>query len=222
MTKAERNPNAEFRTSVTEARHHWIPKPFGSRSEHMTVAVGFNPRSSANRIHVAERRLKCRMTAAGVQSSLRDEFPLWSNPWAEAHGYYHGLAPRGTPCERQRRSGTQPRVATLPWVREPKCPANPEWVVAGFNRERTQPFQTPLQKPEIAERGASLRTNLRSNSRSNAPRSDRDDPFCRGLFQGWGNSETATQGSRCAPTLGRRTERRRRSPEPQHPKHSTT
>lgn len=185
--------------------------PLSSRSERSTVAVGFSPRSSAYRIHVAERRLNVWWIQRRIQSSLRDEFPLWPNPWPEAHGYHHDLAPRGAERKRQRRSGTQPRVAKLPWVHKPKRPANPEWVVAGFIRERTQPFQRPLQKPEIAERGASLRTNFRSNSRSNAPRSDRDDPFCGGLFQGWGNSETATQGSRCAPTLGRRTERLRRS-----------
>jgi hypothetical protein len=70
--------------------------------------------------------------------------------------------------ERQRRSGPQPRVAELPWGREPKCPANPVGVAAGHGGAVMQPFQ------------------------------------------GWENPGTNTQGSRCAPTLGWRMERRGR------------
>jgi hypothetical protein len=64
---------------------------------------------------------------------------------------------------------------------------NPEWVEPPVPKVRPpQPLQRPLQESKMPERGASLRSKTAKKSRSNAPRSVRDDTFCRGFLQGWG------------------------------------
>src|SRR5688572_6470469 len=65
-----------------------------SRSEAVMVAVGFSPRSEPEKESVAERRLKVRTNPKEFQTSRRDMDPIFTAPWAEAHGYPHAVAPR--------------------------------------------------------------------------------------------------------------------------------
>src|SRR5260221_12865817 len=66
-----------------------------SRSEAVTVAVGFSPRSDAPRSVVAERRLKKRRDFGSLQASLRDAPPLFPGcglkPTATVTWSVHGL-----------------------------------------------------------------------------------------------------------------------------------
>jgi len=79
--------------------------PVGSRSEHLRVAVGFNPRWECP---IEWRRVATRDARGGTracgrfQASLRDAGePMgnvsgwWCLPWVETHGYPHRLATRG-------------------------------------------------------------------------------------------------------------------------------
>ena len=70
-----------------------------SRSDFVTVAVGFSPRiKRAQQYCVAERRLNspaCVKSPSFVKRRSATQ-GYWSvQPWAKAHGYPHGLALRG-------------------------------------------------------------------------------------------------------------------------------
>src|SRR5438445_3445688 len=60
------------------------------------IAVGFSPRFTPTGVprHVVTLE---HMQTASRQASLRDAPLRRREPWAEAHGYRHGLAPRGSP-----------------------------------------------------------------------------------------------------------------------------
>ena len=71
-----------------------------SRSDRPMVAVGFNPRTrarrGARRVATLERgETLARANGRMAQTSRCDARGRRAGPWAEAHGYPHGLATRG-------------------------------------------------------------------------------------------------------------------------------
>ena len=63
-----------------------------SRSDVLKVAVGFSPRNCAP---PAPRRVATFENHPLAHAPLRDAALFIAGQWAEAHGYYHSLAPRG-------------------------------------------------------------------------------------------------------------------------------
>ncbi len=70
-----------------------IPLGFiSSRSDDVTVAVGFIPRWKRPTSRVAERRLNSWPSISIVATRRMNDGPTC--PWLESHSYHHGVAPR--------------------------------------------------------------------------------------------------------------------------------
>ncbi len=71
-----------------------LPRRRSSRSEAVTVAVGFSPRSDATSSIVAERGSNKRRDFLQPSGVATRRTPAFRRPWAKAHGYRHLVAPR--------------------------------------------------------------------------------------------------------------------------------
>jgi len=94
-----RSPGVSSRSALLNPRLPSGKPPacpdFWSRSDLLTVAVGFSPRTiernRPRRVATFERPALTSTSRLAPRGTL-----TWaSNPWAEAHGYRHILAPRG-------------------------------------------------------------------------------------------------------------------------------
>jgi len=88
------NPRPSGCKRIGSSRNFRKGTAVGSRSDLMRVAVGFSPRTGAGGTRVAERRLMAMQTNFKRRSATQILVSFY--PWAEAHGYHHSLATRGT------------------------------------------------------------------------------------------------------------------------------
>ena len=147
-----------------------------SRSEALTVAVGFSPRLWARQPSRRGATLEP-WVALPLHPSLRDGNHAGGHPWAEAHGYHHFVAPRlpetvshavaprrGTetsPGASRAHAGALPSSATQPgalppanlrWPSGPSAPGAPV-----FNRPLLRQLRFPHQagwKPALRFMGS--------------------------------------------------------------------
>ena len=157
------NPERSCRGQVLAGLESSAPVTgVASRSEALTVAVGFSPRLRARKPSRRGATLEP-WAASPLHPSLRDGNHAGGHPWAEAHGYHHVVAPRlpetvSHAVAPRRGAGTSSATSRAPAGALPSAAAEPSAFVASRSEALTVAvgFSPRLRAPKPSRHGATL------------------------------------------------------------------